>query len=165
MEMQNATPSEEKRAEFEQRQKALNEDQEAKIKEFLGNSDYEKYQEYQRTSGFRYNVNGFMETLGSGEKLTEIQQQELIEAMKEETENISSEMSDEDNKFLFPSERYEEERIGRYLERQERIHEAYIDAAKNILSSSQTDKYREYLKQRRDMIESSLKLQALRYSD
>jgi hypothetical protein len=164
-EMQNVTPSEEKRAEFEQRSKELNENREAEIKEFLGDSNYEKYQEYQGTWYLKYQVDNFMATLESGEELTDTQQQELIEAMKEEIKNISSERSDEDNKFLFPSEMYDEERMERTMEYQDRRNEAYLNAAENILSSSQTAKYKEYLKQQRDMMESSMKLQALRYGD
>lgn len=164
-EMQSVTPSEEKRAEFEQRSKDLHENRQAEIREFLGDSDYEKYQEDRMTWGLKYNVTNFTANLESGEELTETQQQELIEAMKEELENINSEISDEDDKFLFPSETYEEKNIERMLDYQDRMNEAYLNAARGILSSSQTEKYKEYLKQQRDMYESSMKMQALRYSD
>ena len=70
-EMQEVTPSEEKRAEFEQRSKELQENRETKIKEFLGDNNYEKYQEYQGTWLYKYNVTNFMATLESGEELTE----------------------------------------------------------------------------------------------
>ena len=163
--IQSVTPSEEKRAEFEQRQKALREDQQTKIKEFLGNEDYEKYQEDRMTWGLKYQVTNFMANLGSEEELTETQQQELIEAMKGELQNIGSETSEDDDKFLFPSETYEEKNIEQMLESQDRMNEAYLNAAGGILSSSQTEKFKECLEQQREMYESSMKMQALRYGN
>ena len=164
-ELESVTPSEEKRDEFAQRQKDLHEDHEAKIKEFLGSKDYEYYQEYQETWYPKYRVASFMETLSSDDKLSEAQHQKLIEAIMVEIKNISDYLiSEEDNKFLFPSERYNEESIAHTLDQMTQIDEAYVNAAQDILSPSQIEQYRAYLKQRYDQIESYMKLDALKYS-
>lgn len=176
MEVQNTTPSEEKRAEFAERQRALREDAEEaqeKIKDIMGNTDYEKYLEYNETRGQRYTVNEFVESLNESEKPTEQQQQRLITAMHEQSKKIYSEvyneMSDEDTKFVFPSEResdYDyEEQMSRSLEYQDRQHEAYLSAAQDILSASQIKQLKAYFQKERDRFKLMMEISALRNAE
>lgn len=162
MEMRNAIPSEEKRTELKERQKSLNEESDLKLKEFLGNEDYEKFRRYQETWGEKYNVENFVESLNKDEKLTETQQQMLIDAMHEEVKHIS-EINNEEERFLFPSEQYEEKELERSINEYARSHEAYINAANNILSASQMEQFKEYLKKEREEYELYMEMQALTY--
>lgn len=162
LEMSGTTPSEEKRTEFEQRQKDLKEDRESKLKEFLGNEDYEKYRRYQETWGLKYNVENFVESLNEDEKLTETQQELLIDTMHEESKNIPG-ISDEEDRFLFPSEQYEEKEIERSINNHIRSQEAYINGARNVLSASQLEQFKEYLRKEREEYELYMEMQALTY--
>ncbi|MBN1626040.1 MAG: hypothetical protein JW944_05900 [Deltaproteobacteria bacterium] len=162
MEMGSVTPSEEKRTELKARQKTLNEDSELKLKESLGNEDYEKFRRYQETWGERYNVENFVVSLNEDEKLTGPQQQMLIDAMHEEVKYIS-EMNNEEDRFLFPSEQYKENEIERSINEYARSQDAYIKAAQNILSSSQLEQFKEYLRKEREENELYMEMQAMRY--
>lgn len=177
MEVQNTTPSEEKRAEFAERQKALREDAEEaqeKIKDIMGNTVYEKYREYNETRGLRYTVNEFVESLNESEKPTKEQQQRLITAMHEQSKKIYSEVynevSNEDTTFVFPSEREKrdydyEEQMSRRLEYQDRRHEAYLSAAQDILSASQIKQLKAYFQKERDRSKLMMEISALRNAE
>lgn len=157
------TPSKEEQKELSQRYEALNKEYETKKSELLGKDDYEKYQTYAERTGERYYVNSFMESLGSSEKLTDTQKNDLIDAMHDEAKNVRYESSNDDNSES-SSNRYDEKSIARMLEFEDRQGEAYLKAAKDILPASQIEQFKTYLKQQRDMMESSIKMQALRYS-
>jgi hypothetical protein len=154
------TLSKEKQAEMSQRYQALNKEYEAKKIQLLGQNGYEECETYMERIGERFNVNGFMESITSGEKVTEAQKEELINAMYEERKDVKFIISDADT--AESSNMYDEKSIARMLDFQDRQGEAYIKAAKGILSASQVEQFKAYLKRQRDIAESSIKLEALR---
>jgi len=162
METDSVTLSKEEQKELSQRYEALNKEYEAKKSELLGQDDYKKYQTYTERTGERYYVNSFMGSLGSGEKLTDAQKKDLIDAMHDEAKNVTYESSNDDDSES-SSNRYDEKSIARMLEFEGRRHDAYLTASKGILSTSQIEQFKAYFKQQRDMYESSMKMQALRY--
>ena len=165
---QNATPSDEKTAEFAERRKALGEEAEAtqdKIKDVLGNSDYERYQEYAETIQARSTVNKFVESLGGSDKPTEQQQKRLVAAIHEQLKagysKKNTEAGNEDAKFMSPSERetdYDaEEQMAKMWEYRDRRDEAYLRAAQDILSASQLESLKEHFQYEREKMQFLLK--------
>jgi hypothetical protein len=132
-----------------------------KISELLGEDDYEKYQKFKERRSEAYQVSGFNDILNSGEKLTDDQQMELIDAMYAEREITRKEQVSDETKNDSPQE-INEEAIARRIESLDRRHESYIEASRDILSESQIEQFTTYLKGQRDMMESSIKLQAQR---
>jgi len=130
-----------------------------KIRQFLGNADYEKYITYEESSRERYWVNQFIKSGSTGETLTEDQQQALIKSMYKNRENIKAELENYGTPADSPYE-MDDEQITMRMKRTERIDEVYVEAVKIILSAPQTEQFEKYLKERRDLVESQLKLQA-----
>jgi len=128
-----------------------------KFNELLGNADYKKYQAYQDRLNERYVVSMFMETLSSDEKLTENQQQGLIESLYKEREDVYSELDYDPKKleaFIFMND----DSIARRMKATEEIHSRALENAEGFLSASQYEQLKNYLKQQREIEEESLKL-------
>jgi hypothetical protein len=154
-------PSKEQQEEINQRFQAIDREYDAKKSELLGNDGYEKYQAYTERSGERYYVNNFIGSLGSDEKLTDVQKTQLIDAIHDEVKNITYEMISDENSES-SSNMYTEKRIAQVLKNAEKRHEAYLKAAQNILTASQLEKFKASLKQERDRFEYIAKYQAMR---
>ena len=130
-----------------------------KIRQFLGNNDYEKYMTYEESSRERYWVSDFIKSGTTVETITDDQQLALIKSMHESLEGIKDELENYGTPSDSPYEMDEEE-IALRMNRIKRRDEAYIEAAKDILSPIQVEQFETYLKEIRDMLESSYKLQA-----
>jgi hypothetical protein len=156
----SSTLSKEQQAELQQRYEAIEKEYDKKKSEFLGQSDYDKYQEYTQTSGERYYVNNFIQSLGSEEKLTDAQKEELIDAMYDEIKNVTFDKLNDDSESS--SNMYDDKNIARMLKNQDRQSEAYLKAARERLSASQIEKFKAYFKQQRDQYESYMRMAALR---
>lgn len=152
--------SKEEREELGQRYQALHEEYESKKEDLLEGDDYEIYQAYTESQMERYNVNSYMATLGSDEKLTETQKEELVEAMHEARKDIVYERIDNDSEDS--SNMYSEENMAMMLKNEELRHEAYLNAAGSILSASQLEKFKTYLQQDRDQYKLIMEMSALR---
>jgi hypothetical protein len=152
--------SKEKQDELNKRSEALNKEYEDKKNELLGNSDFGKYKTYSERMSERYYVTSFMDSLDTTEKLTEGQKSNLIEAMHSESKSLRDEYKKND-KAEQPADMYDEKGIARMMEMQDRRSEAYLKATKGILSASQTEQFKNYLKRQRDLFESSMKMLAL----
>lgn len=133
----------------------VNEEYDAKLNEFLGYVDYEKYEEYIERSGSRANVTDFMRSLSTDEMLTKDQKKELIEIWYNEQEKASNEALS--NPSVAPTTYLNDNMIAQGLNNLEKIHSKIIQAAQDTLSSSQLDKLQNYLKSQRAMLESSSK--------
>lgn len=154
-ELYSATPSEEKRAELEQRKKDIYDKEERKIIEALGNKVYEKYKTYRDALDEINQVRSFAASLGSDNMLTETQQKALIDAMQKEP--VYSDSDSENYKIIFPSEMYTENNIAEILSMHNSYNEAFINAAQGILSPSQLVLLKGYLNKRHDNYENGLK--------
>jgi hypothetical protein len=150
--------------EINQRFQVIEKEYDAKKSELLGHDGYEKYQAYTERSAERYYVNNFLGSLGSDEKLTDIQKAQLIDSMHDEVKNVIYESISDDNSES-SSNMYDEKRIAQALKNIERRDEEYFKAAQNILSASQLEKFKASLKQERDKFESIAKYQATRNSN
>jgi hypothetical protein len=152
--------SKEKQEELRKRSEALNKEYEEKKDDLLGKNDFDKYKVYSERMGERYYVTSFMESLNSTEKITDSQKNNLIEAMHNETKSLRDE-NEKNDSTEEPTDMYDEKNIVRMVEMQDRRGEAYLKATKGILSASQTEQFKNYLKRQRDLFESSMKMQAL----
>jgi hypothetical protein len=139
---------------------AINEEYEARKSEFLGETDYETYQAYSATQHERYQVNEFLSFLDSDAKLTESQKESLIEAMSEGAKGVSFEGPVNDG--LPPEEMTEEMQMEMSLNFQTRRHDAYLEAAGSILSSSQLEQFEGYLENQLEQQRLFMEMQALR---
>lgn len=158
-----ATLSKEQREELTQRYMELNEEYESKYADLLGEDNYEIYQAYTETQNERYNVNNFIETLGSDEKLTETKKEALIISMNEEIKNVTWESLDLNEESEASSNMYSEKNIERMMAIYNLQIEAYSKAADSILSGSQLEKFKTYLQKKRDQYKLYMEMAALRY--
>ena len=99
-----ASPSEAKRAELQQRFEDLKKENDSKISALLGNTDFKKYETYRDRLSERQIVTMFTESLNPGDKLTEAQQQNLVNAMYQERKNVYSQQDYAENRMTFSSE-------------------------------------------------------------
>jgi hypothetical protein len=158
-EMMSTTPSEENKKELQQRFEDLKEDNDAKLSELLGNGNFEKYATYRDRLSERQLVSNFMQSLGTNDKLTETQQQTLVESMYQERKNIFSEKGYDEKTMVLPSD-MDEQGIAKLLERTDYTFNGYIKSSNATLSAAQTEQFKTYLKQQRDLAESQMKLAA-----
>lgn len=149
--------TDDERREMGEEAKLIRDDYDQKISEFLGNENYNKYKSYQETSMERTLVSGFSETLGIGEQLNEQQEAELMDLMYQERKEFYASIDydpEEENEFTLPNE----EIMAKEMERLNQTYEKYREAGKDILSTSQMDKFDTFLTQRREMTEMAMKL-------
>ncbi len=157
----STSEAEEKRAEFKDRSAKLKEAHEMEVVELIGRDNFEKYETYNETAGERSTLELFLMSYGSESNLTDGQMEQLISAMYEARKNVIYE--DIDDNFRFPSEMYDEGYIARSLDHETQKYEAYLTAAENIMSPSQTEQFKAYLERQREQYESYMKVQALKY--
>ena len=139
--------------------KALRDEYDAKIAAFLGAEDNKKYKAYEETQGERNIVSGFTQTLVPSEQLSKQQEEELMDLMYKERKSYYASTgydSGEQKEFTLPNE----ETIAKAVDRLNHTYDKYREAGENILSTSQMKKFEEFLKQRRDMNESTIKMSA-----
>lgn len=148
----------EQKADLQQRYSAILAESETKAKELLGNADYQTFQEYYERSNSRYFINSFKESLDSNDQLTKDQEKALINIMYKEEQNVYSGMGYNPNKTIeFPSD-VKEGKVDGQLKNMEKIHLKTVENAKGVLSDSQLEQLKNYLKSRREMMELSSKL-------
>jgi hypothetical protein len=153
-------PSAEEQEEINKRFQVLNEEYEARKKELLGETGYATCQAYSVTEYERYQVNEFLTFLDSDSKLTESQKESLIEAMGESVQKVRAERGE--GRSGSSSDISEEQKMEETLDFQARSHDAYLEAASSILSSSQQEQFDGYLENRLEQQRLFLEMQALR---
>jgi hypothetical protein len=163
-EILSASTTEEKTG-VQQRYDEIREEHDLKIKELLGNTDHEKYLDYQDKLNSRYYVKGFMDSLSPDEKLTEEQKQDLIEIMYQKQEDVFSEIGyDPREQIEFPSD-IDEEKIAEITKNMEKIHSQSVESAKGTMSESQLEQFNNYLKNQREIYEMSLKMTSQQFGE
>jgi hypothetical protein len=116
----------------------------AKFKELLGNTDFEKYQAYEDRKMSRYYVGLFSSTLSDpADQLTEAQKKDLVEIFYNLQEKAHNER---DYQSLSGSAISATEE----LKILETSHQRITDAAKDTLSSSQLEIFKSFLKKQRE---------------
>ena len=104
----------------------------------------------------------FTESLGPDNKLTDSQQQDLVNAMYQERKNVYSQQNYTKDRMTFPSEP-DDKGIAMIMDITDHVYDGYIKGAGAILSPTQMEQFKAYLKEHRDMTESALKLNAQIY--
>jgi hypothetical protein len=104
----------------------------------------------------------FTESLGPDDKLSESQQQELVNAMYQERKNVYSQQNYTEDRMILPSEP-DDEGIAIIMDITDHVYDGYIKSAGAILTAAQMEQFKKYLKSQRDMTESELKLDARKY--
>ena len=104
----------------------------------------------------------FTESLGPDDKLTDSQQQDLVNAMYQERKNVYSQQNYTEDRITFPSEP-DDKGIAMIMDITDHVYDGYIKGAGAILSPTQMEQFKAYLKEHRDMTESALKLNAQIY--
>ena len=161
-EMLGATPSEEKREELQQRIADLKEENDAEISALLGSRDFQTYESYRETLSERQMVEMFSESLSEGDKLTEAQKESFIDSIYRERKNVYSQQGWADERVTFPSEA-DDEGINIMMDMMGRTHDGYIKGAADTLSATQMEQFKTYLKNQRDLVETSLEISAQIY--
>jgi hypothetical protein len=129
----------------------LQKESNSKVIELLGNEGYEKYQAYKDQSLERSLLNGFTEALGTGEKLTEEQQKNFLDAIYKNHKTVFSGMEyDPTQRIDFPAAMTEED-VAFRITTEDNLDAAYLKTASIMLSSSQYEQFNKFLKNRRDM--------------
>jgi hypothetical protein len=153
----NASTKEQK-TELQKRYDVLIDEKESKIKELLGNTDYEKYQEFNEKATTRAIINSFKETLSSDNQLTKGQEKDLTDVMYKEQMKVFSEMGYDPRKTIEFRSDIKEGKVDGQLKNMEKIQSRSIENSKGILSDSQLEQFKNYLKNQREMMELSSKL-------
>lgn len=161
-------PTEADRIRFKQLNDDLNATYEAQKTNLIGEEAFEEYPPYQQRWYLEeYEVGSLSEAFDSSEKLTETQQAALVDALLEAQTSLKKEReaenNDESDAYTFPSEQYSQENIDRTVENMTRIYEAYVEAARTVLTPSQTEKYKAYLDQQLDNLITNMKITGMEY--
>lgn len=155
-EISSATTKEQK-AELQKRVAEAREKNEAEIKDFLG-SKYDTYHDYTEMATTRSVINSFKESLSPEDQLTESQEKELTQIMYKEQMQVFAEIGYDPRKEIEFNSDVKSGSVDGQLKNMEKIHTRSIANSKGVLSDSQLQKYEEYLKSQREMMELASKL-------
>lgn len=136
-----------KRAELTKEMKAANDEADAKIKEYLGDSNYAELQAYEKTLPQRMVINGFKDQLAGGAELSDAQESELLKAMQQEQANFkfTTDLSDK-SKFTGDfANMFTEEKLNTYFQEAGQLNNQYLSRAESILTSDQLAILKKYL--------------------
>lgn len=138
--------SEAEKTAVQKRYDYLKKETELKAEFILGSDDYQAYKAFEERAVSRDVVEGFGETLGAADSLSDSQARELIEIIYGESQAVYTEIGyDPTEKVTFPSE-MDATAIVKRVEIIDRFLDNSAEKAKDILSASQMEQYREYLR-------------------
>lgn len=152
------------RADLEKQVKSQTAEIDNQIKQFLGDENYQVFQDYQKTIPDRTVVNQFDDQLaGSGIGLSAQQQNQLIQAMSEARSsfkwttdlNNKAKMANGDYSAMFT-----EDNINRFAQDQERFDRQFLSQAQQILTPAQLTAFQEFQKNQRQLQIMSMKMAA-----
>ncbi len=157
LEMMDSLKDSDKRQISAERSKEITDEFNAKISEFLGEADYEVYQQFEQTQPERMQIQFFKQSLPVSDQLDEDQEHKLILAMHEERTNFmfSTDFSQNEN---FDPANMTEETVTQYMDELGRVQDNYISRAGQILSETQLEKFTSAMKQQRAMQEMGMKM-------
>lgn len=145
-------PSAEEKAETKRRTDRVEAEFEEKIRELLGNADYEIYTAYNDRYSSRSSVSNFTSTIALGDALTKKQQEALVEIFYKEQGQAQNELIKKG-----PDEALPEKAIDEQLEDAASIHSNIMAEAEGILTTSQLEAMEKYFKRERIYMEQTLK--------
>jgi hypothetical protein len=120
----------------------------AKIKDFLGDTRYAQYKDYQETIGERTQLNMFkQQTSGTENAITDQQTEQLLALMREEKKNLAASgqpvMGNNQDPATIQA-MMDSDQLEKMMGSQEDINQRVYDRAKSILSPSQLDAFGQY---------------------
>ncbi len=133
----------------------------AQIKEFLGDDNYGQFQAYEKTMGERMAVSGLKDKLAGGAApLTDIQEQQLIQAMGEERQSFKF-TTDYGDKSKFNGDftsMFTEEKMNTYFTELDKLNQQYQARAAGILSPDQLTAFKDYLSGQQSMQKAGMQM-------
>jgi hypothetical protein len=149
------------RADVVQQVKTASDAADAQIKQLLGDSGFTQYQTYEKTMSERTAVSGFKDQLGAGPMaLTDVQEQQLIQALTQERENFkfTTDFSDKSRFTGDFASMFTEEKISTYLEELGQLNQQYQNRAQTILSPDQMTAFGKYLSSQTAMQKAGMQM-------
>jgi hypothetical protein len=138
----------EKRAELVKQVKTTTDDADAKIKEFLGDSNYTDFQTYEKSLGERMAITGFKDQLGAANGLSDSQESELLKAMSQERGNFKFTTDYSDKSKLNNSDwgtMFSDDKVNTFMQEMGQLNQQYITRAQSILTADQLTSFQKYL--------------------
>lgn len=157
LELMNASITPEERKKKAQEITKLSEEHDKKIKEMLGEDNFQVYKEYENTQPERMQVNLFKQTLSAGDQLNEEAEHQLIRSMYEERTKFpfSVKMDKQEN---FDPSIFSEEVMAQHMAELARLQEKYLARASAVLTPVQLEQFRQNQKQQMAMQEMGMKM-------
>ncbi len=152
------------RADLSNQVKSQTDDIDNQIKQFLGDANYQSFQDYEKTVPDRTVVNQFNDQLaGSGIGLSANQQDQLIQAMDEARSNFkwTTDLNNQaktargDYATMFTGDN-----INRFAQDQERFNQQFLSQAQQILTPAQLTVFQEFQKNQLQLQLAGMKMAA-----
>ena len=157
MGMFSASASSEDWADTAQRVKASSDELNERIKEFLGESEFEVYQQFEETIPDRMQVDLFKQSLSDEDQPGWQEQHELVLAMHEERTGFQYLSSADPAQMMNPGS-LNDEAIQALLSDTAELHERYLDRAAEILTPVQLEHFQATLDQALTMQKTSMEM-------
>jgi hypothetical protein len=133
----------------------------AQIKDFLGEDNYAQYQSYEKTMGERMVVSGLKDQLAGGATaLTDVQEQQLIQAMSQEREQFkfTTDLSDKSKFNGDFASMFTEEKMNTYFQELDKLDQQYQARASGILTPDQLTAFGKYLSSQQSMQKAGMQM-------
>jgi hypothetical protein len=130
------------------------------IKQLLGPETYSQFQDYDKTQTERMTISAFKDQLPPGAGISPTQEEQLVDAMKQERESFkfTMDLSNTANLKGGPATFFTPEKLQQYQQDLERLNQRYVARAKDILSPEQLDAYGKYLVNQQQMGLASMQM-------
>lgn len=149
-----------KRAELVQQVRTDRDAVDAQIKQAIGDENFAKLQDFEKTKADRSAVSGFKHELGEGARLSGDQESQLLQMLTQERQGFkfSTDFS-EDSKFNGDfTTLFSDERIDRHMQEQEQLNQQYLARAKEFLSPEQYESFQKYLEHQLETQKMGMKM-------
>ncbi len=142
----------EKQKEVDKKVKEAQEEIDEEVRDFLGDEKFEKYQEYNNTITERIILSQYKQQLAATQidALTDYQENQLIQAMKDERVNFPASEDYGDPTNPKPP-MFSKEMIDSYLRNKEEYNKRIIEKTGQLLTEEQLDQFKTALKNQLDM--------------
>jgi hypothetical protein len=165
MSLFNGNADDTQRANVAQQVKSEKDAYDAQIKQFLGDENYQSFQEYEKSVPSRTTINLFSERLaGSATPLNSDQQQQLIQLMIEEhnrfpwATDVNQLVNNPGSAIGGLSSRLTDERINQSAQELEQFDQQFLERARQILAPEQAIAFEQFQSTQREMLSNTLKL-------
>jgi hypothetical protein len=167
MSLFNGKTDDAQRANVAQQVKSEKDAYDAQIKQFLGDDNYQSFQEYEKSVPIRTTINLFGERLaGSATPLNSDQQQQLIQLMTEEhnrfpwATDVNQVVTNPASAIGGLSSQLTEEQINQSAQEREQFDQQFLERARQILAPEQATAFENFQAAQRELLTNSMKLGA-----